>query len=282
MTDSPNGVRDGRNRRVLLPIVLSGVFLFSVLLSIPVAATAVPESGGQQVLAADTTSEQGQFEIEATDYHIPRSSSYGHLLPAEAIETDNSSWFGEVFLTVTSDVRQSEWLHAQAGRQQYSTSPDGETRAHIFETIQESPGAHISSVTEQTDVHRSTVRHHVHELEKDGWITSSKVQGKRRLFPRGHDEDNAQAVLADDAAADVLLTIYRNEPATVSEVAAELGRSPSTVSYHLERLESLSLLTRDQEGNEVYAKLTPGTASTVREWSERPRSAANTTPTESD
>lgn len=132
---------------------------------------------------------------------------------------------------------------------------ENSSRRRIYESILHSPGTYPVELAESTSLSRSTVRYHVRVLEREGLITSEKVQGKRRYFPRETDNGELLVALRDDASRSVLTTLYRQGPATVSQLASELDRAPSTTSYHLTRLVELDLVEQSREDGAVVNRL---------------------------
>lgn len=132
-----------------------------------------------------------------------------------------------------------------------------ERRADVFETITESPGIYVSKLSDETPIHRSTVRHHVRVLEAEGLILEKTLHGKHRLYPVETTDMSLIAALDDEATAAVLQALSRVEPASVSLLADDLDRAPSTVSHHLSRLAEDGLVVREREGNAVLTRLPP-------------------------
>jgi len=132
-----------------------------------------------------------------------------------------------------------------------------ETRAAVFETIEDAPGAHLSRVSDDADVARSTVRYHVRVLEEEGLVTSAKVRSKRRFYPARTEDVELAAAVEDDATAAVLDAVRRLEPASGSAVADAVDRDASTVSHHLSRLAESGLVERERDGPAVENSLAP-------------------------
>ena len=61
----------------------------------------------------------------------------------------------------------------------------------------------------------------------------------------------------DDSTASIIDALARLGAASVSDLADELGRDPSTISHHLQRLEADSIIAREREGRAVMNKLSP-------------------------
>ncbi|WP_255151853.1 winged helix-turn-helix transcriptional regulator [Halorarius halobius] len=123
-----------------------------------------------------------------------------------------------------------------------------EDRAAIHDYVSEQPGAYMSAVSEAVDVPHSTARHHVRVLEREGLVENAKVRGRRRLFPAHSQQQELAAAMADDATAEMLEAIARLGPCSGSALADEVGKSVSTVSHHLSRLEDDGLVVREKDG----------------------------------
>lgn len=130
-------------------------------------------------------------------------------------------------------------------------------RAALYERVQDSPGLSLTSLAEETDVPLSSARHHLCVLKREGLVTDRKIRGKRRFVPLGADNDERVAALRDEATARVLTALARNGPSSVSTLAEDLDRDPSTVCHHLDGLEEAALVERHREGRAVVNSLTP-------------------------
>ncbi|WP_255151378.1 winged helix-turn-helix transcriptional regulator [Halorarius halobius] len=132
-----------------------------------------------------------------------------------------------------------------------------DARADVYEVVDETPGAYLSEVAERADLPLSTVRHHVRVLEREDLVSGAKVRGKRRFYPAYTQGVELAAALEEDATAAVIDAIARFGAASVSDIADELGRDPSTVSHHLSRLAEDGIVVREREGRAVMNKLAP-------------------------
>jgi predicted transcriptional regulator len=146
----------------------------------------------------------------------------------------------------------------------YSTTSDENPLDHdagegVYEVIGESPGTYI----EQADHSVSTARYHLRVLEDRDLIQTKKLRGKRRLYQATAPDDDIVAALNDEAPTAVIEAVRRQEPASVSELAAGLDRAHSTVSYHVTRLEDAGVLTRERTGEAVRVELTPAARAAV-------------------
>lgn len=134
---------------------------------------------------------------------------------------------------------------------------ENEVRASIYETVEASPGVSMASVAEQADVALPTVRYHARILESEGLVSVAELHGRRRLFGPYSDRKRLEAALADDGAAAVLQALNGQEPMSVSRLADELDRHPSTIGHHLERLLEDGLVEQTRDGRRKLTRLTP-------------------------
>lgn len=131
-----------------------------------------------------------------------------------------------------------------------------DVRRRVNARVRATPGAHIAAIVEATDVSRSTVRYHLNVLEAAGLITGEMIRGKHRYAPAGADLATA-AALYDEPAREVLDSVARFEPVSVTGLADAVDRAPSTVSHHLDRLADVGLLERERAGGRVVIRLLP-------------------------
>ena len=144
----------------------------------------------------------------------------------------------------------------------YSRYDDSDPLAHdarerVYEIVNETPGSYLSEVSEQANLPLSTTRHHMKILEREDLVSGAKLRGKRRFYPAYAEGVELSAALNDDSTASIIDALARLGAASVSDLADELGRDPSTISHHLQRLEVDSIIAREREGRAVMNKLSP-------------------------
>lgn len=145
-----------------------------------------------------------------------------------------------------------------AGYSRYDDSDplENTVRRSVYETAVRSPGTYLSQIADEIDHSLSTVRYHVRILEHERQLRTKMIDGKRRVFPRSIDDHEKFAALNDEARREVLQAVERLEPTNGAALSTALDRSPSTVSYHLARLHSIGLVSRDRVGESVRVTLT--------------------------
>lgn len=143
---------------------------------------------------------------------------------------------------------------------QYNRRDDSDPLAHtrrseLAAVVSESPGMPLTTLSDRMDVPRSSLRYHVRILEEEGELETTRILGRRRVFPAGENAELV-AALADEGTRRIVTTLARMQPATGCRLADEAGKSNSTVSYHLDRLAEAGVVERDRDGRQVYNRLT--------------------------
>lgn len=132
------------------------------------------------------------------------------------------------------------------------------TRAAVYGTIEDSPGADLAGVAEEVGVTKSTVRYHVRVLREAGVVDTAEIGGTLRISVADVDAELAGVLRADSVGA-VLEAVAEWEPASVTALATETDRAVSTVSHHLTTLEDRGLVERERRGEAVVTTLAPET-----------------------
>jgi predicted transcriptional regulator len=130
-----------------------------------------------------------------------------------------------------------------------------DARADVYDVVNDAPGAYLSEVADEAGLPLSTARHHIRVLEREDLVSGAKVRGKRRFYPAYTQGIELAAALNDEATAVVIDAISRLGASSVSDLADELGRDPSTVSHHLKRLAEDDIIVRERDGRAVMNKL---------------------------
>ncbi len=129
-----------------------------------------------------------------------------------------------------------------------------ESRRRAYELVASAPGLHMRELARRLGMDIRTAEYHLHQLERHGLVTAIDDAGFRRFFPRTADGRGAELVDARDKPVVgilrkrvplcVVLVLLTRDAATHGELARDAGVSPSTLSYHLGRMETLGMLAR--------------------------------------
>lgn len=133
-----------------------------------------------------------------------------------------------------------------------------EVRSELMGLVTALPGLYVAQIVGRTDHSPSTIRYHAKILEREELLTTATFFGNRRLFPASVDQSEFGylAALREPATARLIEAIEKADGSiSPSELATTIDRAPSTVSYHLARLEEAAVIWRERNGNHVSVSL---------------------------
>ncbi len=242
--------------RKRLSIGFRVLFAILILTVGPLAfVTAAPVS------AAPTDHTQPQHDMKLGERAITLPSSTAPGIPfAKIVHIIKNSGYDEV-----SQASVSTTVSNSYSRYDDSDPLENQIRLQIHNAIKQSPGASLSEISEQTGIHRSTVRYHVRILEEEQLATSKSHRGKHRLYPNDESHYRLSAALNEDTPAAILETLVKQGLLTVTGLATVVDRSPGTVSYHLDRLAADDLIQKDRDGNAVAISTTDSVRAVLTE-----------------
>lgn len=124
---------------------------------------------------------------------------------------------------------------------------DNETREAIRGYLSTTPGAHFSKLRDELQLGTGETQYHLRKLEKDNVIESRKDGNYRRFFPAERFstfEQTALGYLRRETSRYIVVTLLRDPATSASDIAAEAGVSPASVSRAASSLEAAGILTR--------------------------------------
>lgn len=135
---------------------------------------------------------------------------------------------------------------------------DHPTRRRIHDLVADEPGIHFSELRRRTDTSPGNLDHHLHRMVEEGLLEHHESAGYRCFFLPGAIPDEIAETLdrvRSPTARRVLAHLASNRATTGAELAEALGRAPSTIAYHVDRLSDAGLVDREDSGDRV--ELTP-------------------------
>lgn len=137
------------------------------------------------------------------------------------------------------------------------------TREAIVGYVEANPGAHLRGLERELGLQHGTLLHHLRVLESQRYLRSARDGMYRRFYTQGQGAEP----VPEDLGRRVLLFVQQHPGTTNTEVAGAVGRRPSLVYYHLQRLAGEGLLRKERAGHVVRLFAEPsaegGTASLI-------------------
>jgi DNA-binding MarR family transcriptional regulator len=125
---------------------------------------------------------------------------------------------------------------------------DHETRKRIVEFIRENPGAYYTQIIGDLDLPHGVLTHHINMLESQEVIFSKQDRQYRRFYIDGM-YGSGPLILGTQKA--VLDEIRRHPGWSQSRIARKLDISRMVVSYHVNELERMSMISVSRDGRET-------------------------------
>ena len=137
---------------------------------------------------------------------------------------------------------------------------ENERRTKIYQEIQKNPGIIATEMETVTGIKRSSLRHHLEILEREGLIISQKITKQRHYFENHHkycqEYQLARSVLDGETTRDIFSYITAHPGCTQKDLSAYAKVSGPTISWHIDKLRSGNLVTVEKEKN--YHHYYPG------------------------
>lgn len=129
-------------------------------------------------------------------------------------------------------------------------------RNKIYKTINKSPGLHFRELQRRTKIATGSLQYHLDFLLKRHLIKSEK-RGKfvryysTRGVQLGADEQTI-GLLRQPSLRKIILFLLTKKRANNEKIAASVGLSPSTVSWHMVKLMQGGLVERRRVGRKTF------------------------------
>jgi len=131
-------------------------------------------------------------------------------------------------------------------------------RGALLDVIQAEPGIHFGELQRRTRMANGTLAHHLGKLEHSGLVTARRLGRYATYFPGAAVPDGAAqaAAVSRSTGAQLVLDAVRRQPGSSNLQLAHLtGLRPSTVNYHLQRLQDAGLVGIVRDGRSVRASV---------------------------
>lgn len=134
---------------------------------------------------------------------------------------------------------------------------DGLTRrGAIYEYIRAHPGAHVRRMAKELRIATGDMQYHLSWLEKHGFVKTKRSGFYRFVYPAMAFQEKQEVllgVLSRETPREILLILLCGAAMTQGDLARSLGHSQPTVSWHMDRLIQLGVVSKERtERGVVY------------------------------
>ena len=133
-----------------------------------------------------------------------------------------------------------------------------ETRRTIYDLIVTYPGLHEREMARRLEISLSTLDYHLHYMEKRGLIVSRKDGRYTRYFGAkkvGMQDKKIISLLRQKTPRQIVLFLLEHPGAIHKDICSAVGKSPSTVSFHLKKLSEAGIIEGVSLGRKTAYKV---------------------------
>ena len=144
-----------------------------------------------------------------------------------------------------------------------SSRQENMVRNDLIDLIAVNPGINLTSIRNELQLSQGAVSYHLQRLEKFGLIYSHKGIKERRYYPatmgysRMEDQsarDEIRTILSNPTTQAIVDALREGEM-TQNQIVQNIGVTPSTVHWHMERLEQAKVIRKRRQGRTVVYSL---------------------------
>lgn len=137
---------------------------------------------------------------------------------------------------------------------------DLDIRNRIYRVIEKSPGLHFREIQRRTNTAVGSLQYHLEFLGKRHLIRAER-EGKfvRYHAVRGKEEEadrKTLGLLRQQSVRRIVLFMLTNKRASNASISRAIGLSPSTTSWHIDKLVSAGLVEKKRRGRKSFFYLT--------------------------
>ncbi len=140
-----------------------------------------------------------------------------------------------------------------------------DVRRKIYDVIEHSPGLHFREIQRRCELAVGSLQYHLDYLQKHH-IIRTQAEGKfvRYYSVRGRQVgegpaheigQKTMAFLRHESTRKIILFLLSQKRANNERIAEEISLSPSTTSWHLDKLVEAGVLKREREGRKSFFEL---------------------------
>ena len=129
-----------------------------------------------------------------------------------------------------------------------------DARKKIYHLIKKFAGCHFREIERISKLPTGNVKYHLNYLTKYGLINLVKEKNNLRYFPRDFKSENTKlmSLLRQKSISKILLFILINNNCNHEQIVKYVKLSPSTVSWHLKKLEKSNIIGFKRTGRKTY------------------------------
>lgn len=131
-----------------------------------------------------------------------------------------------------------------------------DSRKGIYLVVKDFAGSHFREIQRKSGLSVGSVQHHLHFLVKSGLVNEVRDGKSLVYFPREFSQDvKLLSLLRQTSIRKILLFLLINKTPSHEEMVNFVHLSPSTVSWHLNRLQVEGVVKSERIGRKTFYHL---------------------------
>lgn len=132
-----------------------------------------------------------------------------------------------------------------------------EVRKKIYNTIKRNPGLHFRELQRRVGIATGAMQYHLDYLMKKHLIkTEREIKFLRYYLVRQtFEETDLMSLLRQESIRKIIVFLMQRRFANNTNISQVVGLSPSTTSWHLEKLVENGVVEKSRRGRKTYFKI---------------------------
>ena len=134
---------------------------------------------------------------------------------------------------------------------------DLEKRRKIYNFILNHPGVHLRLISKKIKMPYTTIRHHIHYLERHDLIIKKSDGKSDKLYIKNkvsRKDKDIIGFLQQNTQREIILLLLAYVECSISEISKNLNRHPSTILFHLKKLHDKNIVEHVENKNGLIKK----------------------------
>ena len=134
-----------------------------------------------------------------------------------------------------------------------------DSRQKIYNVIELNPGLHFREIQRRTGMAVGRLQYHLDYLVKKNLVKIEKHGKFTRYYsvsgPQLGAAQPLMSLLRQESLRKIIIFLLTKRRANNTKIAEALALSPSTVSWHLEKLTSAGIIEKKRKGRKIFYKI---------------------------
>lgn len=129
-----------------------------------------------------------------------------------------------------------------------------EDRRKVYQIVNKFAGCHFREIERKSGLSTGSVSYHLHYLTKHGLIKEERQGNNLRYFPLDFKSENTKllGLLRQKSVRKIILFILTHKKCNHEKIVKFVNLSPSTVSWHLKKLEGSDIIESNKRGRKTF------------------------------